>query len=60
MAKVAGVNSGHFLYQDGNLISDYKADIDLGLEGLRKIGNGVKGNRCSKRNVKFPQELSRP
>ena len=26
--KIAGVNSGHFLYQDGNLISEYKADID--------------------------------
>jgi hypothetical protein len=27
--KVAGISSGRFVYQDGNLISNYKADIDL-------------------------------
>ena len=27
--KVAGISSGHFVYQDGNLTSNYKADIDL-------------------------------
>jgi len=26
--KVASISSGKFLYQDGNLISEYKADID--------------------------------
>jgi hypothetical protein len=26
--KVASISSGRFLYQDGNLISEYKADID--------------------------------
>jgi len=26
--KIAGVRSGRFLYQDGSLITDYKADID--------------------------------
>jgi hypothetical protein len=27
--KIVGVNSGRFLYQDGNLISNYQANIDL-------------------------------
>jgi Protein of unknown function (DUF3568) len=27
--KVAGISSGRFVYQDGNLTSKYKADIDL-------------------------------
>ena len=27
--KIVGVNSGRFLYQDGNLISNYEANIDL-------------------------------
>ena len=27
--KVAGISSGRFVYQDGNLISNYKTDIDL-------------------------------
>ena len=27
--KVAGISSGHFIYQDGNLTSKYKTDIDL-------------------------------
>lgn len=26
--KVASISSGRFLYQDGNLISEYKSDID--------------------------------
>ena len=26
--KVAGISSGRFVYQDGNLTSNYKADID--------------------------------
>jgi len=26
--KVAGISSGRFFYQDGHLVSDYKADID--------------------------------
>jgi len=26
--KIIGVNSGQFLYQDGNLTSNYRADID--------------------------------
>ena len=26
--KIASISSGSFLYQDGNLISNYKADID--------------------------------
>jgi hypothetical protein len=26
--KVAGINSGRFVYQDGNLISNYRVDID--------------------------------
>ena len=27
--KIAGISSGRFVYQDGNLTSNYKADIDL-------------------------------
>ena len=27
--KVAGISSGRFVYQDGDLTSNYKADIDL-------------------------------
>jgi hypothetical protein len=27
--KVAGISYGKFFYQDGNFISEYKADIDL-------------------------------
>jgi len=27
--KVAGISSGRFIYQDGDLSSNYKADIDL-------------------------------
>jgi uncharacterized protein YceK len=27
--KVAGISSGRFVYQDGNLTSNYKTDIDL-------------------------------
>jgi len=27
--KVAGISSGRFVYQDGNLTSNYEADIDL-------------------------------
>jgi hypothetical protein len=27
--KVAGISSGRFIYQDGGLTSNYKADIDL-------------------------------
>jgi hypothetical protein len=27
--KIASINSGKFLYQDGNLVSDYKANIDM-------------------------------
>lgn len=27
--KIASINSGKFLYQDGNLVSDYQANIDL-------------------------------
>jgi len=26
--KIIGVHSGHFIYEDGNVISKYKADID--------------------------------
>jgi hypothetical protein len=26
--KVVGINSGHFIYEDGNVINKYRADID--------------------------------
>jgi hypothetical protein len=54
--KVAGISSGRFVYQDGNLTSNYKADIDLvwmaceksvtelkatGIQKERKISTGT-------------------
>lgn len=54
--KIVGVNSGRFLYQDGSLISNYQANIDLvwkaceksvtelkavGIQKERKISSGM-------------------
>lgn len=40
--KVAAISSGKFLYQDGNLISDYKTDIDLVWKACEKTVNELK------------------
>ena len=34
--KIASINSGKFLYQDGNLVSDYKANIDMVWQACEK------------------------
>ena len=34
--KIASINSGKFLYQDGNLVSNYKANIDMVWQACEK------------------------
>ena len=34
--KIASINSGKFLYQNGNLVSDYKANIDMVWQACEK------------------------
>ncbi|MCX5849749.1 MAG: DUF3568 family protein [Deltaproteobacteria bacterium] len=46
--KIVGVNSGRFLYQDGNLISDYKADIDLVWKACEKSVTELKATDIQK------------
>ena len=46
--KVVSVNSGHFIYQDGNLISNYKADIDLVWAACEKTVKELKGEDVQK------------
>jgi hypothetical protein len=46
--KIAGVNSGHFLYQDGNLISEYKADIDSVWKACEKSVTELKATDIQK------------
>ena len=46
--KVVSVSSGHFLYQDGNLISNYKADIDLVWAACEKTVKELKGEDVQK------------
>jgi hypothetical protein len=41
--KVMSVSSGQFIYQDGNLISNYKADIDLVWAACEKTVTELKG-----------------
>lgn len=41
--KVVSVSSGHFFYQDGNLISNYKADIGLVWAACEKTVKELKG-----------------
>jgi hypothetical protein len=40
--KVAGISSGRFVYQDGNLTSNYEADIDLVWMACEKSVNELK------------------
>ncbi len=46
--KVMGVNSGQFMYQDGNLISSYKADIDRVWNACEKTIKELKGTDIRK------------
>jgi hypothetical protein len=46
--KIVGVNSGRFLYQDGNLASDYKADIDLVWKACEKSVTDLKATDIQK------------
>ncbi len=41
--KVMGVSSGQFIYQDGNLISNYKANIDAVWTASEKTVKELKG-----------------
>ena len=41
--KIMGVSSGQFIYQDGNLISSYKADIDRVWAACEKAVKNLKG-----------------
>jgi hypothetical protein len=46
--KVMSVSSGQFVYQDGNLISNYKADMDLVWAACEKTVKELKGNDIQK------------
>jgi hypothetical protein len=46
--KVMSVSSGQFIYQDGNLITNYKADIDLVWAACEKTVTELKGTDVKK------------
>lgn len=46
--KVASISSGKFLYQDGNLISDYKADTDAVWTACEKSVSELKATDIQK------------
>ena len=46
--KVAAMSSGRFVYQDGNLISNYKADIDLVWTACEKTVTALKATDIQK------------
>jgi hypothetical protein len=46
--KVVSVSSGRFIYQDGNLISNYKADINLVWAACEKTVKELKGSDVQK------------
>lgn len=46
--KVVSVSSGQFLYQDGNMISSYKADIELVWAACEKTLKELKGTDIQK------------
>ena len=46
--KVAGISSGRFVYQDGNLTSNYKADIDLVWMACEKLVTELKATDIQK------------
>lgn len=46
--KVMGVSSGQFIYQDGNLITSYKADLDRVWKACEKTVTELKGTDIQK------------
>jgi len=46
--KVMRVSSGQFVYQDGNLISNYKTDIELVWAACEKVVTEMKGKDIQK------------
>lgn len=46
--KVASVSSGKFLYQDGNLVTEYKADIDAVWSACEKTMNDLRASETQK------------
>ena len=46
--KVAGISSGKFFYQDGSLVSDYKADIDSVWKACEKSVRDLKAKDTRK------------
>jgi hypothetical protein len=46
--KIASINSGKFLYQDGNLVSDDKANIDMVWQACEKSVTELKATDIQK------------
>jgi hypothetical protein len=46
--KIASINSGKFLYQDGNLVSNYKANIDMVWQACEKSVTELKATDIQK------------
>ena len=46
--KVASVSSGKFLYQDGNAVTEYKADIDAVWSACEKTMNDLRASETQK------------
>jgi hypothetical protein len=46
--KIASINSGKFLYQDGNLVSNYKANIDMVWQACEKSVSELKATDIQK------------
>ena len=46
--KIASINSGKFLYQDGNLISNYEANIDMVWQACEKSVTELKATDIQK------------
>lgn len=51
--KVASISSGKFLYQDGNIVTEYKADIDAVWNACEKTMNDLRARETQKEK-KFP------
>ena len=46
--KVVSISSGKFLYQDRNLITEYKSDIDAVWNACEKTMNGLRASETQK------------
>ncbi|MBN1473327.1 MAG: DUF3568 family protein [Syntrophaceae bacterium] len=46
--KVASISSGKFLYQDGNLVTEYKSDIDAVWNACEKTMNDLRASETQK------------